>query len=462
VNLQDIDKLKPPKLLNIPLGKIDLGDRARKEYGDMSSLIKDIEEKGVIQSVAVMQLDDKGSLIDEYLLLGGGRRYKACVSIGLPTIPCRVYPPLDEYDRKLVEEAENIHREDLTIFEKANLTKRIHDLRTAKYGETAGAAGVGHSQTDTAVILGISQQKVSLDLQLAQAIEIMPELTKCKTQSEALKLFNRIKEDLIKEELGRRADEILSKDGEDAVRRTLISNYIIGDFFKISDKLPNRSFHVCEVDPPFAIRLDEVKRADKDVTHGYNEVSIADYPQFLKRTIDICSEKLMDDGWLLFWFAAHPWYSVLESILRKAGFTFCHPAIWTKGIPGQVNWPDRYLGSSYEPFFYARKGSGVLYRQGRANNFGYPPVPAQKKDHPTERPIEMMEEILSCFCPPNGRVLVPFAGSGDTILAADNLGMSAVGCDLSSVYKASYVYKVMEGTPRRYKSYTNKQTEISL
>ena len=49
--------------------------------------------------------------------------------------------------------------------------------------------------------------------------------------------------------------------------------------------------------------------------------------------------------------------------------------------------------------------------------------------------------------------MVPFLGSGNTLLAASNLGNTCFGYDLSEEYKNSYLKRVMEGEPGRYKSY---------
>jgi DNA modification methylase len=49
--------------------------------------------------------------------------------------------------------------------------------------------------------------------------------------------------------------------------------------------------------------------------------------------------------------------------------------------------------------------------------------------------------------------MVPFLGSGNTLLATSNLGMSAFGYDLSEEYKNAYIVRVNEARPGSYKSY---------
>ena len=53
-----------------------------------------------------------------------------------------------------------------------------------------------------------------------------------------------------------------------------------------------------------------------------------------------------------------------------------------------------------------------------------------------------MEDLYSTFLNPGDRIVIPFLGSGWGILAADNLKMKALGCDLGQEYKDRYSVKV--------------------
>ena len=57
---------------------------------------------------------------------------------------------------------------------------------------------------------------------------------------------------------------------------------------------------------------------------------------------------------------------------------------------------------------------------------------ARESGHPTPKPVGLME-LLVRRCPP-GSVVDPFAGSGSTLVAARNLGRSAVGVELEEAY----------------------------
>ena len=55
-------------------------------------------------------------------------------------------------------------------------------------------------------------------------------------------------------------------------------------------------------------------------------------------------------------------------------------------------------------------------------------------DHPTVKPVSLMEYLVKVYAPEGGTVLDPFCGSGTTVLAAENVGRIGVGIDMSPEY----------------------------
>ena len=58
-------------------------------------------------------------------------------------------------------------------------------------------------------------------------------------------------------------------------------------------------------------------------------------------------------------------------------------------------------------------------------------VVAYHRDHPTQKPLELMQWCLGFA---EGSVLDPFAGSGTTLVAAKNLGRRAIGIEIEERY----------------------------
>jgi DNA modification methylase len=67
----------------------------------------------------------------------------------------------------------------------------------------------------------------------------------------------------------------------------------------------------------------------------------------------------------------------------------------------------------------------------------------------------MITELIKIFTAPNSHVMVPFLGSGNSLLAASNAGCTAFGWDLGSEYKDAFTKRVLDGMPGSYKSYAS-------
>ncbi|MBY0557774.1 MAG: site-specific DNA-methyltransferase, partial [Burkholderiaceae bacterium] len=60
----------------------------------------------------------------------------------------------------------------------------------------------------------------------------------------------------------------------------------------------------------------------------------------------------------------------------------------------------------------------------------------ERADHPTQKPLEIIERMVKASCPPDGVVLDLFMGSGTTAIAAKRCGRNFVGFELNPDYCA--------------------------
>ncbi len=106
--------------------------------------------------------------------------------------------------------------------------------------------------------------------------------------------------------------------------------------------------------------------------------------------------------------------------------------VWDKGdSPGmgdlKLPW-----GPSHEEVYVSGEGF-VGKRTGSViRNNTLPPSSGARPDHPTPKPIALMERLIE-KCPP-GVIADPFAGSGATLVAARNLGRRAIGVECEERY----------------------------
>lgn len=449
------------RLATVEITLIDPGNRARKNYKDIPALASDIKKRGLLHPIAVM---DKEELDEGYLLLAGGRRLVASKHAGISGIDCKIFPfGLSTLEIKSIELMENILREDLDYVEEVNLEREILQLQEAIHGKKLSTSpdATGVSLTDVAGIMGISREKLRKDIDLADTMDRFPEVDwkSLKNHTEAMKLRDNIGKIVVRQEAVKRFEAEVGSSTQARYVKRLQDSYVMGDFFEFSKQIPDNSINLVEIDPPYAIRLGDVKKKTGVGNYsfgeeGYNEISAEDYPEFLLETFHECYRMMAQDSFLLCWFGPEPWFKPVLDMLCSCKFNVRGmPCIWSKGEPdddgivkkttGQTNSPMRHLPNSYEMFFYAKKGDPRINRMGRTNEFGHKPVPPNQKIHPTERPLELMKDILTTFTPEGSRVLVPFAGSGSTLVAAYESKMTAIGFDIGVEHKEAYVARLI-------------------
>lgn len=417
------------KILNI--SEIKCEARFRLDLGDLDTLVESIKEKGILQPITVDS---------NMKLLAGGRRLTASKKAGLTKIPALVRKSSDDIDALEVELFENIHRKDFDWAEEAACVAKIDSLYKAK--------NVDWSGRKTAQLLNRGVASVARALQLNKAIQNIPEIGTLKTADDALKAIKGLEEQAIVHELRKRQvdPENTSIDkGIAAMLRLAEANYKIGDTFKgMAELRSDGIINLIECDPPYGINLTQVKASKDSVSsnvHSYNEVSKDDYPVFLQKLTKELYRVAGQHCWLVFWFGP-TWQSEVLKALRDAGWqTDEIPAIWVKR-QGQTLQPEMYLARGYEPFYLARKGVPAMAHRGRLNVFEHPGVAGVLKYHPTERPVELIEDILETLTVPGSVVFVPFLGSGATIRAAYNSGMKVFGYDMNPEYKDKFMLAI--------------------
>lgn len=433
----------------IPRESILVEDRVRHEFGEIKDLAESIKQYGLLHAIVVTNEDPPH-------LVAGGRRFLAMELLNWPLIPCHVLQPDEVSPLRLMELEleENIQRLDLSWPEKCMATYRIQQVKEEIHGKKLGrGTAPGWSPSDTAKMLNSSATNVVKDIQMALALEQVPELRECATQKEAETIFKRMIETVAQEELVRKA-----KEESPVSNLELCKAYHVGDTLEFMAGLPDSSREICDIDPPYnlAMRSRDFHKKwsldDVDLeTIGIEAMDPDKFVAFMRSVLAECHRILSADGWIILWHAMYPWGPIFMDLVEECGFHCVKPpAIWVKG-QGKSRMPSVCLGSAYEPFFYAYKGMPTLARKGHTNTFTFRPVPNQSRRHIAEKPIELMQDILQTFVVPGSRVLVPFCGSGNTLLAAHNLGMPADGCDLSAQFKMRYDGIVIKGGP--YRSY---------
>lgn len=125
-------------------------------------------------------------------------------------------------------------------------------------------------------------------------------------------------------------------------------------------------------------------------------------------------------------------------VMSRADYHYRSEPILHAVVPEDL--PDE---EEFEPIAYGFTpgGSGRLGRGGprwfgdnKSSTVFQVPRPKRNAVHPTMKPVELIEAMLKNSCPPGGKVLDLFAGSGSTMIAAHRLGLQAVLVELDPKY----------------------------
>lgn len=442
-------------LTKLNINDIDLGTRARIDYGEIERLVQDIKDNELIQPISVLEKAKVTQLSDEYgdldpskpyLLLGGGRRLEACRRLELTEIPARVYDKnLDPDEVKVIELHENLFRKDMEWSEEVKLKAEIHRLQVKKYGVKLSnrKGSEGHSAADTAQMLGESQATISRDLRLAEALEAVPLLSKAKTKSEAIKMIDNVSKNIDAHKSLQTINEKLANSTEDQLKKELMRRYVVGSFFDKAKKLQDASFDFIELDPPYGVEFDTLKKEGELKSPDFKDWTPEQYRANLGKIASECFRLLKQDRWLVLWFAIDPFYEETVKAFEGAGFTVKRlPFVWVKTAGVYNASPNYNLSSSYESCLYMRKGSPTVYKTGGINSMVHPTLPPKQRIHPTEKPFAIMKFLIETFSPAGGTVLVPFAGSGITLATSFALQRSPIGYDISQDFKNQFDLRV--------------------
>jgi site-specific DNA-methyltransferase (adenine-specific) len=123
----------------------------------------------------------------------------------------------------------------------------------------------------------------------------------------------------------------------------------------------------------------------------------------------------------------------LAPAMESSGLRWQNLIAWDKGAPG--------LGVGFRPksehILHFVKAVGRFYAKNVGNVLNYSRVPTGQREHQTEKPVELFEDLVRVTTPKGGVVLDPFAGSFASGEAALARGRQYIGVDWARAYVTS-------------------------
>lgn len=219
------------------------------------------------------------------------------------------------------------------------------------------------------------------------------------------------------------------------MRKEVIGNatLYLGDCLEILPTLPK--VDVVMTDPPFSsgARTDAGKSVrgamlrgakwqddwfshDNMATHGFLTLM----RMLGRELIEQCNP-----GARSHWFIDWRMYPNLYGALESCGWVVKNVVVWDKKHFG--------MGTNYrnqhELILYAEKGDVTFPSHSTGNVIQCGRIDGE--NHPTEKPVELIEKLLAASSIPADVVFDPFMGSGTTGVACMSLGRHFHGCEIN-------------------------------
>lgn len=188
------------------------------------------------------------------------------------------------------------------------------------------------------------------------------------------------------------------------------------DCLEILNTISNNSIDCIITDPPYGIRYNSNHRINK-------KKSIENDNQFFL-PINILWNKLKEDGLLLFFFSQKNW--IVDSRIKDY-------IVWIKNnhTAGDLK---QGLGNKYEMIAYCPKKEYKFPHKRPTNVIMNDKVIIGENQHPTEKPIELLEKMILLYTKEDDVILDPFMGTGSTIVASKNLKRKYIGIEIEENY----------------------------
>lgn len=230
-----------------------------------------------------------------------------------------------------------------------------------------------------------------------------------------------------------------------------------GDSLEALSLIPDGSVDLIFADPPYNIGKDFAGRKDK-------WDSDEDYLEWCYKWLDICIDKLKPAG--AFYVMTSTQFMPYFDLFLRNKLTILSRLVWTYDSSGVQ--AKKYFGSMYEPILFCVKNkdnytfnaddimveakTGSLrrlidYRKNPPQPYNTHKIPGnvwdfarvryrmdEYENHPTQKPIALLERIIRASSNPGDTVLDPFAGSFTTGFVAKLLNRNSISIEIQEEY----------------------------
>lgn len=224
-----------------------------------------------------------------------------------------------------------------------------------------------------------------------------------------------------------------------------VANVCRSDWIEYVRSIDNQSVDLLYTDPPF-----NTGKTQTASSGSYQDSwpSTNEWVEWLRERLTATIPKLKPTGSILIhidWRTSHRVRVLLDELLGEG--CFVNHLIWRYGLGGSSPRrfarkhddilfycidPDRYY---FEPPMIPATSNRMKGQLKKATDVLDVPalnnMSSERVGYPTQKPLALLELLVTACCPSGGTVFDPCCGSGTTLDAAQRLGRVPTGCDLN-------------------------------
>jgi len=156
--------------------------------------------------------------------------------------------------------------------------------------------------------------------------------------------------------------------------------------------------------------------------------------ELLEQFIKEYYKKLKNGGTVIIFFDLWK-ISYLKEIMEKHKFKQIRFIEWIKTNPQPLNSSVNYLTNCREIALLGIKGSKPIFNSKYDNGiYMFPLQGGKNRFHPTQKSINLFEELIKKHSNENDIILDTFLGGGTTAIACKNTNRQFKGCEISTEY----------------------------
>jgi site-specific DNA-methyltransferase (adenine-specific) len=253
-----------------------------------------------------------------------------------------------------------------------------------------------------------------------------PEEVKQKLRNKEISI-NQAYQEIKKEE---KKIEYKEKVLEARIEPTISENIKNGNSLEILETLENGCIDIVLTDPPYGINYVSNRSIfDNAITkRGLLNDGKDEAFELLDKTCEILQRKTAENAHLYF-FCSWAVFSNFEAIISKY-FTIKTPIVWDKGNKGSGDLENDW-GNQTEIIIYCVKGKKLVNNR-RGNLISVSRLHTSKMVHPTQKPDELLKQLLEVSATKGDFIVDPFMGSGSTIKVCNEMKLKSLGIELDT------------------------------